>query len=68
MMNKADHYAVLLSETEKLNDMANERIISGRPLCDDELLAQKRLVESLIAEASTSQSTAIFPDSEHLEP
>ena len=68
MMNKSDHDAALLSETEKLNDMANERITSGRPLCDDELLAQKRLVESLIAKADAPQSTAIFPDSEHLEP
>lgn len=68
MMNKSNHDAALLSETEKLNDMANERIISGRPLCDDELLAQKRLVESLIVQADAPQSTAILPDSEHLEP
>ena len=68
MMNKSDHDAALLSETEKLNDMANERIISGRPLCDDELIAQKRLVESLIANEEPSQSTDISPDSEHLEP
>lgn len=68
MMNKSDHDAALLSETKKLNDMANERIISGRSLCDNELLAQKRLVESLIANEEPPQSTAIFPDSEHLEP